>query len=574
MAIDLEKALKSAYPKLFEKYPKFITSAFVALFKWLFCQDFFNAFIREHCEKDGISFSNAVLERFNFRYFVDEEDIANIPENGKAIFISNHPLGALDSLSLVSLIGRVRPDVRILANELLYKIKPLQNILLPIDNVTGKSAKESVRLIMQALKDEEAIIIFPAGEVSRLGLTGIKDGAWKEGFLRFAKRAQAPIIPIHIKGRNSWLFYAVSLIYKPMAALLLAHEMFANRNRSIRIKVGEMIPCENLTSREIEPRTEIMLLKKHLYALGRKKQGIFRTQKCIAHAQNPLDVRKEILQAERLGKTRDHKSIYLASCKTKTPLLHEIGRLRELSFRKVGEGTGRRADIDSYDFTYRHLILWDEESCEIIGAYRVGESEYLRNLPQKSPFYTQTLFDFHAGSEYLLTRSIELGRSFVQPKFWGSRALDYLWYGIGAYLRKYPKTRYLFGPVSLSASYPKAAREMIIFFYKHYFGGKEGIVSSKNRYLFTKQEEQECSRLFSGGSYEADLKTLKEQLAHFGLSIPTLYKQYSELCEKGGVQFLDFGIDRDFESCIDGFIVIEVDKIKPSKRERYINEPK
>lgn len=568
--IDLESALKGAYPKFFASYPRFFTGAFVSLFKKLFYQDRLNEFIAKNSHLEGVSFANAVLEHFNFRYHVDNEDLQNIPESGKVVFISNHPLGALDSLSLISLIGSVRPDVKILANELLFKIEPLKNTLLPIDNVTNKSAKESVKLIMQSLKNEEAIIIFPAGEVSRIRPSGIKDVKWKEGFLRFAKKAQAPILPLYIHGRNSWLFYAISMIYKPLAALLLAYEMFNKRDKSIRIKVGEMIPYENLILPEIKAKNELNLLKKHLYAIGKGKKGVFNTQKCLIRAQDRLEVEKELHRSLRLGKTRDSKSIYLADCKSETPLLREIGRLRELSFRKVGEGTGKRLDIDSFDFHYRHLVLWDEKEREIVGAYRVGESDYLKTLPKKERFYTETLFDYQEGSGYLFDQSIELGRSFVQPKFWGTRALDYLWFGIGAYLREYPNTRYLFGPVSLSASYPRVAREMIIFFYKRYFGCPRGLVLSKNRYLLTRQEESEYEAMFSGGSYEEDFKILKENLSHFNLSIPTLYKQYSELCEEGGVKFFDFGVDPEFENCIDGFIVIEVSKIKESKKKRYI----
>ena len=147
--------------------------------------------------------------------------------------------------------------------------------------------------------------------------------------------------------------------------------------------------------------------------------------------------------------------------------MREIGRLREIAFRAVGEGSGNRRDVDPYDRYYEHLILWDVEDLEIVGAYRLGNTSQM--LEAEQALYTQSLFNYTEQMTPYFDNGLELGRSFVQPKYWGKRSLDYLWYGIGAYLKKHPKIRYLFGPVTLSNSMPKAAKDLLVYFYKLHF---------------------------------------------------------------------------------------------------------
>ena len=294
-----------------------------------------------------------------------------------------------------------------------------------------------------------------------------------------------------------------------------------------------------------------------------------KTQQILIKAQDPNALADEISRGEKLGFTRDNKGIYLCETKEYSPLLLELGRLRELTFRSVGEGTSRRYDIDKFDLYYKHLVLFDDEKREIIGAYRLGITDEIAPEINSEKLYTQTLFDYGAGSEFLFSNGVELGRSFVQPKFWGSRALDYLWIGIGAYVKKYPSTRYLFGPVSISVSYPRPARNLIIYFYKKYFLPKICAILSKNSYKFNADEKAKLDEIFCGETREQDFAILKNSLAFYGLSVPTLYKQYSDLCEDGGVSFYDFGVDADFNDCVDGFLVVDIKKLKPEKRARY-----
>ena len=253
-------------------------------------------------------------------------------------------------------------------------------------------------------------------------------------------------------------------------------------------------------------------------------------------------------------------------------MIKGIGRLREISFRFVGEGSGKKRDIDGFDFYYKHLIIWDDEQLEIAGAYRLGLSGQIVEDFDIDGLYSSSLFQYHQGFDPQLASGIELGRSFVQPKYWNSRALDYLWQGLGAFVKSRPDIRYLFGAVSMSDSFNEKAKALMIYFYSHYFASNEKLVAHKNPYYLSSEMKAYCESIFSGDDYRADQRVLKEELGYMGYKIPTLYKQYAEVCDEGGVKFLDFGYDKDFNNCIDGFIVVDLHQMKESKKKRYIGE--
>ena len=572
MQLNVEEILGRRYPA-FNERSKPIKASTLFMLRRLVHEQEINQFLNSSRDESGFDFIDRVLDYFNFSYSVRHKDRLNIPSSGRVVIIANHPLGALDGLALLKLVGEVRRDVRIVANDLLTHLPPLNSLLLPVDNMGGKTAKRDLVRISRALQNEEAVIIFPAGEVSRAGVTGIKDGRWNSGFLSFARKANAPILPIYVGGKNSSLFYGLSALNKSISTLLLPQEMFNKRNKTLKFRIGEPIPFEQIDALPMSNKDKTKLLKRHLYRVARNKAPLLRTMKTVAHPQDRQALKQELRDAELLGKTQDGKRIYLCDYQPESAVMAEIGRLREVSFRCVGEGTGQRRDLDSYDRHYQHLILWDEDDLEIAGAYRLLPTFKLKQDTLKH-LYSAELFDYNEAMQPYFDQGIELGRSFVQPKYWGRRSLDYLWYGIGAYLRKYPQARYLFGPVSLSNSYPKHARDLIVWFYGHYFPDMDFLGRSKNPCRFSDEQRLELARPFNCRDYQADFATLKEQLEYIGVSVPTLYKQYSDLCEPGGVRFLDFGVDADFNYCIDGLVMVDLNFVKERKRQRYIETEK
>ncbi|MBJ7554591.1 GNAT family N-acyltransferase [Marinomonas spartinae] len=569
--IEVEQLIANKSPQFFDKSP-LITRPTLSFLKRLFHENEVNQFLEKNKDSVGFEFIDRVLDHFNFSYQVSQVDRRNIPAIGRVMIIANHPLGALDGLALLRLIGEIRPDVKIVANDLLMSLDGLKSLVLPVDNMGGKTGRQQLKAIMNSLHNDEAVIIFPAGEVSRISPSGVKDQRWNENYLKLAKKTNSPILPVHIGGRNSMMFYTSSILYRPLSTIQLPNEMFRQRNRKIPMQVGQAIPIQELSKLPLSDKEKNKLVKRHLYRIAKGKKPLLKTEKTVEHPQNRQLIKTELKKAEHLGSTKDNKQIFLVDYDPMSVTMKEIGRLREIAFRKVGEGTGERSDLDKYDQYYRHLVLWDEEALEIVGAYRIGEVARYMKEDNQNRIYSAELFSYSCDMEPYFEQGIELGRSFVQPKYWGMRSLDYLWYGIGAYLKRHPEIRYMFGPVSLSNSYPQIAKDLIVSFYKKYFPDTEYLARSFNPYQVSQEHQDIISGLLKGERYEEDFRTLKEQLGHLGASVPTLFKQYSELCEPGGVRFLDFGVDADFGYCIDGLVLVDLTLVKETKRNRYLGD--
>lgn len=558
----------SIQKELSMKYPALDNTGIVEFLRKIIHEDKINTFLEENSHLMGFEFVDAILEYFNFDITISQNQIENIPTNGSVVIVANHPLGALDGLCLLKLIGNVRKDVKIVANDFLAQFSQLSSLMLKVNNFNQLQMKEDIKAIHNELKNGKAIIIFPSGEVSRARPSGVKDTKWHKGFLTFALSSKSPILTIHINAKNSFLFYTVSSINKKISTLLLSNEMFRQKNKRASITIGELISYESIP-KHINKKELVSIFKKHLYSLPKGK-NILKTQKAIAHPQNRQAIVEELKNAYLLGSTADGKKIYLYRYENDSSVLKELGRLREISFRKVGEGANKKRDTDKYDKYYEHIILWDEKELEIVGSYRIGNANYIMSKFGIDGFYTSTLFEYTQNFDPYLKDSIELGRSFVQPKYWGTRALDYLWYGIGAYLKNNRNIKYMFGAVSLSNSYPCVAKDLIVYFYSFYYSDNNNLIIPKNKYSYV-NPQAEIETIFGHNDQKSDFRVLKSALNNVGFAVPTLYKQYSELCEDGGVKFLGFNVDIKFENCVDGFILVDVGTIKTPQRNRYIN---
>jgi putative hemolysin len=568
--LNIETLVSEKYPALAHK-PALLKTPVMQLLRHLFHEDEINQFLHTHQDLGAFEFTDKVLEHFRISYLVSAREKENIPSEGRVVIVSNHPLGTLDGLVLLKLVGEVRRDIKILANDLLWQFEPLRPLLLPVDSLTQSGYRKTVREVIDCLKNEQAVIIFPAGEVSRATATGIKDGPWQSGFVHFARKTNAPILPIHLNSKNSAIFYSLSMIYRPIGGLMLVNEMFKKNAEDMPVRIGELIPLERFDNNELPLKTRLKLLRKHVYRLPKNKKSLFVTEKPIAHPEERQLLRRELRKAECLGQTQDGMQIYLFNYASDSPVMRELGRLRELTFRRVGEGTGQRYDLDSYDRNYKHLILWDDEALELVGAYRIAECASVIRDNGLQGLYAASLFSYQPELEPLLQNAVELGRSFVQPRYWGRRSLDYLWYGIGAYLKSRPHIDHMLGPVSISAKLPQIARDLLVIYYRHYFG-REHLAKANAPYGPSDAGLSEAQRLFCFKDAREDFMALKERLDLYGVTVPTLYKQYTELCENDGVHFLDFSVDADFGYCIDGLVMVNVAQIKAKKRQRYMGE--
>ncbi|HJT97478.1 MAG TPA: lysophospholipid acyltransferase family protein, partial [Rhodanobacteraceae bacterium] len=558
------------FPQLAAGRARSLAQPVVELLRRVACEERINATLASLAPLTGFDFVEGALDRFRISYYLANTDRENIPVDGRVVIVANHPLGAMDALALIHLVGSVRRDVRILANDVLMQFDPLSSLLLPLPVFGAGSPLGGAREAYRALEREMALIVFPSGEVSRMRATGVRDSAWSPGFARLAMKTGAPVLPVHVAAQNSPVFYGASMLAKPLAAILLAREMFGAVNARIGFNVGELVPCNALVESGLRPAAIASQMRRHVYRLARRRPAVFPTSAAIAHPESPRAVRSALRRAERLGETHDGKEILLLAAERDCAAMREIGRLRELSFRRVGEGVGARRDLDRFDTYYRHLVLWDENALAIVGAYRLGEAATILKERGAEGLYSSTLFDYANPAPAFLLEAVELGRSFVQPAYWNARSLDALWQGIGAYLRARPDVRYLFGPVSLTAALPGPAREWIAHYHRHYFGDGNDLARARNPFVISREVDVAAQAEWAGRSPPDGLSRLRERLTALDAQLPVLYRQYVDLCEPEGVRFLDFGVDPSFGGCVDGLVRLDIRHLRAAKRARYL----
>ena len=523
-----------------------------------------DTFLASNGHLRDFAFVEAALDYLQARYVADPAEVQRIPATGRLLIVANHPSGALDALALLDLVRRVRSDVKIVANDLLAALQPMAGLLLPVRILGGRPSSESLDAIEAALNAEQCVIVFPAGEVARLDLRGVTDGRWRRGFLRFARVTGAPVLPVRIEARNSALFYGASALFKPAGTALLAREMFARRQRPVGLRVGQPIHL----SRDGEANRLLREVRRELHAIGTRRErapAAVSTREPLLPAVDATRVQADVEALALIGRTTDGKQIRCGRFATGAAAMQEIGRLRELTFRAVGEGTGRRLDLDLYDSWYEHIVLWDEPTRKIAGAYRVARGAQVLAERGLGGLYTASLFRYADDAIPRIAAGMELGRSFVAPEFWGSRSIDYLWQGIGAYLTRHPNVRYLFGPVSISAALPTQAREQIVAYYAPFYGSPELCAVSRQPFVYHAAPPQ-----FDAVDAATAFRVLRDNLDALGATLPMLYKQYTELCEPGGARFLAFGVDPAFSDAVDGLIEVDLQQLRPRKRERYL----
>lgn len=567
--LNVKAALEDRFPDFFEKHTK-IGPILLKFLGFLFHEARIQQFEREDPYARGLEFVEKVLLFFDFSLRTRDRERARIPSEGAVVIVANHPIGSLDGLALLNLVASIRPDVKVLANDLLLAIEPLRPVLLPVNNMDGKTPKPNLETIKAHLESDGAAIIFPAGEVSRFGPQGVRDGVWHPGFLKIARSAKAPILPIYVAARNSVFFYSLSFLAKPLSTVWLVREMFKQCHRTVDARIGHLIPIEHY-DRDESRKVTAQKFKRHVYGLARNSKPLFQGEETVAPAENRLLLSHEIADCELLGSTPRGREIRLYKARAGDCILRELGRLRELSFRAIGEGSGCPRDIDRYDYHYDHLLLWHPIDKQIVGAYRLADVRTVLRNHGLDGLYTSSLFDLHKLPSKSLERSLELGRSFVQYRYRDRHSLDELWSGLGAYISQRPTLRYLFGPVSMSRDLGERSLKTVRDFYHFYFPALWPEVIATTPFVSTNDRSLTARQAYTG-DYAQDFKVLRQELKAAGQSLPPLYKYYTEVAKEGGVGFSDFNIDPNFKGCIDGFIVVNLKLLKQSRKKRYLHK--
>lgn len=526
----------------------------------------FNLALQQLRDTQGLAFVARALHLLRTDVVPDQDPECAVPTHGPLLIVANHPQGMLDALALLHAIGRVRGDVKVLGNAVLLAFPQLRELVLPVPVFGGRA---SARAALRVLERGEVLLLFPAGEVSRVRAGGVRDRRWSGGFARLARLSGASVLPVHVSARNSMMFYGVSMLLPPLAPAMLPREVFGRAHARIGLRFGDVLPARDLPH-ELSEWALASRMRRHVYRLGRGAPALFKGLPPLAPA-SPAHAVAVALHArgEVLLEFKDGKRIVLLPGAADCPVMREIGRLRELSFRAVGEGSGRTCDLDRHDVHYEQLVLWDATANRIAGAYRLGQAGPICARHGWQGLYSATLFEFSPDAAPYLAEALELGRSFVVPDYWRSRALDQLWRGIGAYLQRHSGVRWLLGPVSLSAALPAASRDLVVATYRHLFG-QEGLARGSHRHEVPAEIADRVADAARGRSDEACLQWLRTELAPTG-GLPVLYRQYAELVRSEGLKLLDFSEDRDFSYCIDGLFLVDLQQMRPEKRARYLS---
>ncbi len=518
-------------------------------------------------------FVHGVLKHLNIRYQVHRENFEAACGKGPAIVVANHPFGGIDAVVMTCILLGMRGDVKILANGLLLRIPELRDLIIRVDVFGGKQSKSrnraAIREAVDWVKKGGMLMLFPAGEVSHFKLRSrqVSDSEWSPLLGGLVEMTGAPVIPAYFHGQNSRLFQVFGLLHPALRTALLAHELINKQNRTLHVALGT--PVESEALRAFGDRAKVVqYLRLRSYSLKdlcSNDTNVLRVVKSFQNPRSPLvdspDTRLLIDEIERLPKDcclveHNAMAVYCFKAGQAPWMLQEIGRLRELTFRASGEGTGRSSDIDLYDAYYRHLVIWDHDKHEVVGAYRLGLTDEVLRRSGKRRLYTQTLFKYKRPLLNVLNPGIELGRSFIREEYRRDYApLLLLWKAIGQFVARHPSYRRLFGPVSISNEYQTVSQQLLVDFLRlnRFDGQLARYVKPRRPFNYNNPVT------WWGGNHEKsnDIGAVSDLIAEIeadSKGVPILIKHYLKL----GGRFLGFNVDDRFSNVLDGLILVDL----------------
>jgi putative hemolysin len=531
----------------------------------------------------GLEFVDKILETIGVSIDFDEDDLKSIPKTGGFIAIANHPYGGIEGLALVKLLCTVRPEAKVMVNFILKKIPNLSEFFVavnPFENVQHTSSISGLKATFDLLQSGTPIGIFPAGEVSTFSLDKqeITDRLWHPVVGKLIARAKLPVVPIYFHGNNGVLFNILSFIHPTLRTAKLPSEFLNKQGLKIKVRIGKPIHIEDISYRNNTNKL-LDFLRARTYALGtgldeEKKLfnpiNLFKIKKkpepVIEETERSLIVAEiEDLESFRVWQEKNYE-VYITPTSIIPNILREIGRLREITFREVGEGTNKKIDLDNYDIYYHHLFIWDKDQQNIVGAYRIGKGDEILNTMGRRGFYLSELFKIKEPFYPLLRKGIELGRSWIRKEYQlKPLPLFLLWKGILKYLLDNPQYRYMFGPVSISNNFSKFSKSLIVdYITKNHFDYELATyVKPKNKFKADLSAIDKNLLIESSESLK-DLDSLISDIENSHIKIPVLLRQYMNLNAK----IICFNIDPKFSDCLDGFLVVDMQNIPSEMLEK------
>ncbi|HEY8928067.1 MAG TPA: lysophospholipid acyltransferase family protein [Mucilaginibacter sp.] len=527
--------------------------------------------------KQGPEFVDAILEGCGIDIEFDEADLKNIPKTGSFVAIANHPYGGIEGMVLLKMLCMVRPDAKLMANFLLKKIPNLADYFIavnPFENVEHSSSISGLKNTLELLQNGTPIGIFPAGEVStfKVDKKEVTDRLWHPVVGKIIAKAKVPVVPIYFHGNNGLLFNLLSLIHPTLRTAKLPSELFNKHGHTIKLRIGKPINVEEIPDYTNTSKL-LSYLRARTYALGtglENEKRLFNPRNLFKIKKQPAEIAPEIASAileKEIEPLRDdyriwtekNYEVYIAPTTLIPNTIREIGRLRELTFREIGEGTNKALDLDEYDIYYHHLFIWDIEAKMLVGAYRIGLGDEIFYSIGKKGFYVSELFKIKAQFTPVLKKSIELGRSWIRKEYQQKPLpLFLLWKGILKYLIDNPRYRYLIGPVSISNSFSNFSKSLIVDYINRNHFDEEMAQYVKPRKKFKVDLGSiDTDLLMSHADTFKGLDNLISEVETRSLKVPVLLRQYIGLNAK----IICFNIDPKFADCLDGFLVLDLEKV-------------
>lgn len=524
-----------------------------------------------------IEFLDAILDDFQIKFEIPEEDLKRLPKDGAYITVSNHPLGGIDGILLLKLMLEKRSDFKIIANFLLHRIEPMKPYIMPVNPFEDrKDAKSSIAGFKNAilhLREGHPLGLFPAGEVStyRDGKL-VVDRPWEEAAIKLVKKAEVPVVPIYFHAKNSRLFYKLSKISDTLRTAKLPSELLTQKRRTIKVRIGKPISVEDQKEyTSLEEFSEFIRRKTYMLSNAFEDkpkildniQSTLKVPKAPKRIVTPVDTNVMIAEVEtlreddsRLLQSKNYE-VFLAQAKNIPNILREIGRLREITFREVGEGTNEAIDLDAFDNYYHHMFLWDNEQNLIAGAYRMGlGAEIYKNFGIDG-FYLQDLFRFEPELHKMMSQSIEMGRAFIIKEYQQKpMPLFLLWKGIVHTTLRYPEHKFLIGGVSISNQFSNFSKSLMIEFMKsHYYDPYIAQYVHPKKEFKVKLKDADKDFVFD--ETEADLNKFDkviDEIEPGALRLPVLLKKYI----KQNAKLVAFNVDPLFNNAVDGLMYIKI----------------
>lgn len=517
----------------------------------------------------GVEFADKVLEHLEITLNVNTSALENIPKEGGVVITSNHPFGGLDGLAALSILGKVRKDVKILTNFILSKVPNVSDYFIPINTTYafGKFTAPTISGLRQAeehLQKGGVLVIFPAGEVSSWNNQGkvVEDAEWMTYISRQVRRSKCPVIPMYFHGKNSKYFQWLGRISTKLSDLRFTGEIFDKKGKEIKVRIGSLIQHAEL-EKFTEDRMVAKFLRSRSYMLEaetiEKDESVYTTR---LGDFVPTDVLLKELEENKDAHLFDvgTLSCYLFDYSRIPNIMREIAIRREEAFRAVGEGTNTSADTDAYDVYYKHLVLWDKAANDLVGAYRLGLGADILKERGIHGFYADTLFRYSDKFAPVLEKCVELGRSFVCVSHQkDTLALMLLLKGLFYTLMKYPEYKHLIGPVSISSWYPMLYRSVMIHYLRRYHSNPEydKMTNPKTPFVPDFGRVDPDALLFGK---TANLEMFDRYLLRMSggqYRLPPLLKKYIKM----GSKIIDYNVDPDFNYCVDGLIMLALEDI-------------